>query len=76
MTGAIFTATKDYRNAFWFPLALIVLGVIILLMVDVDAGRDQARQFAEDKKKEKLLKGLSQHKGTSSTDTICAGKSA
>jgi UMF1 family MFS transporter len=60
-TGAIFTATNDYRSAFWFPLALIVIGVIILLRVDMDAGRDQARQFAEGKRKERLLKG-SQHK--------------
>ncbi|KAF9364959.1 Autophagy protein 22 [Mortierella sp. NVP85] len=78
VTGAIFTATKDYRNAFWFPLALIVVGVIILLRVDMDVGKDQARQFAEDKKKENLSKRLSQHKGmqTNSTDTVCADKSA
>ncbi|KAF9356710.1 Autophagy protein 22 [Mortierella sp. AD094] len=50
VTGLIYTATHDYRKAFWFPLGLIVLGVVILLSVDVDLGKDQARQFAKDKR--------------------------
>ncbi|KAF9438478.1 hypothetical protein BGZ76_007597 [Entomortierella beljakovae] len=50
VTGLIYTASHDYRKAFWFPLALIVLGAIILLKVDVDLGKDQARQFVKDKR--------------------------
>ncbi|KAF9110228.1 Autophagy protein 22 [Mortierella sp. AM989] len=50
VTGLIYTATHDYRKAFWFPLGLIALGVLILLSVDVDLGKDQARQFARDKR--------------------------
>ncbi|KAF9573139.1 Autophagy protein 22 [Mortierella alpina] len=53
VTGAIYTATNDYRKAFWFPLALIIVGVVILLKVDVDLGKDQARQFAADKREMK-----------------------
>ncbi|KAF9932808.1 Autophagy protein 22, partial [Modicella reniformis] len=54
VTGAIFTATQDYRQAFWFPLALIILGGAVLLCVDVDLGRDQARAYTKEKR-EKLL---------------------
>ncbi|KAF9295225.1 Autophagy protein 22 [Linnemannia elongata] len=50
VTGAIYTYAHDYRKAFWFPLGLIVLGVILLLRVDVDLGKDQAREFAREKK--------------------------
>ncbi len=53
ITGAIYTATNDYRKAFWFPLGLIIIGVVILLQVDVDLGKDQARQFAADKREMK-----------------------
>ncbi|KAG0369833.1 Autophagy protein 22 [Gamsiella multidivaricata] len=59
VTGAIFTATGDYRKAFWFPLGLIALGVAILLTVDVDLGKDQAQQFARDKR-EKLQRSRQQ----------------
>lgn len=55
MTGAIYTYTHDYRKAFWFPLGLIVLGVIMLLRVDVDLGKDQAREFAREKKERSYL---------------------
>ncbi|KAG0258422.1 Autophagy protein 22 [Mortierella polycephala] len=51
VTGAIYTVTNDYRRAFWFPLGLIVLGMWILLNVDVNLGKDQAREFVKDKRK-------------------------
>ena len=50
ITGAIFTATGDYRTAFWFPLALIIVGVLLLLRVDMRQGKDQARAFAKAKR--------------------------
>ncbi|KAF9106957.1 Autophagy protein 22 [Mortierella sp. GBA35] len=50
VTGAIYTATHDYRKAFWFPLGLIVIGVLVLLRVDVNLGKDQAREFAREKR--------------------------
>ncbi|KAG0210585.1 Autophagy protein 22 [Mortierella sp. GBA30] len=53
VTGAIFTATNDYRKAFWFPLGMIVLGALILFKVDVSLGKDQARQFVKDKREMK-----------------------
>ncbi|KAF8968896.1 hypothetical protein BGZ46_010767 [Entomortierella lignicola] len=59
VTGLIHTATNDYRKAFWFPLGLIILGVAILLCVDVDLGKDQARQFAKDKREARELQKFS-----------------
>lgn len=55
VTGAIFTVTNDYRSAFWFPLALIVAGAGVLLSVDVDLGKEQARQFAREKRERQLM---------------------
>ncbi|KAF9195862.1 hypothetical protein BGZ50_003123 [Haplosporangium sp. Z 11] len=51
VTGVIYSATNNYRRAFWFPLGLIVLGVWVLLRVDVNLGKDQAREFVKDKQK-------------------------
>ncbi|KAG0290970.1 Autophagy protein 22, partial [Dissophora globulifera] len=53
VTGAIYTATHEYRRAFWFPMGLIVLGGAILLTVDVDEGKNQACQFAKEKRERK-----------------------
>ncbi|KAG0322233.1 Autophagy protein 22 [Dissophora globulifera] len=53
VTGAIYTATHEYRRAFWFPMGLIVLGGAILLTVDVDEGKNQAHQFAKEKRERK-----------------------
>ncbi|KAF8978510.1 Autophagy protein 22 [Haplosporangium bisporale] len=50
VTGAIYTWTGDYRKAFWFPVALMAVGVLILSTVDMDKGKDEARNFAADKK--------------------------
>ncbi|OAQ33693.1 hypothetical protein K457DRAFT_122162 [Linnemannia elongata AG-77] len=49
ITGAIFSLTGDYRRAFWFPLALILVGVLMLSRVDMNKGKDQARNFAQAK---------------------------
>lgn len=59
VTGAIFTVTGDYRVAFWFPLALIVLGVLLLFRVDMKQGKDQARAFAAAKRERLSQKQLS-----------------
>ncbi|KAF9306950.1 Autophagy protein 22 [Mortierella antarctica] len=50
VTGAIYTWTGDYRKAFWFPVALMVVGVLILSTVDKDKGKDEAKNFTADKK--------------------------
>ncbi|KAG0092115.1 Autophagy protein 22 [Podila epicladia] len=50
VTGAIYTWTGDYRKAFWFPVALMAVGVLILSTVNMDKGKDEARDFAADKK--------------------------
>ncbi|KAF9084647.1 Autophagy protein 22 [Mortierella sp. AD031] len=49
ITGAIFTVTGEYRRAFWFPLALVVVGAGILLLINMDRGKDQAQKFAREK---------------------------
>ncbi|KAG0294397.1 Autophagy protein 22 [Linnemannia gamsii] len=49
IAGAIFSATGDYRRAFWFPLALAVVGTGILWMIDMDRGKDQAQKFARER---------------------------
>ncbi|KAI1300749.1 hypothetical protein EDD11_005950 [Mortierella claussenii] len=55
VTGAIYTVAHDYRKGLWFPLALIILGALMLSRVNVDLGKDQAREFAREKR-EKLHK--------------------
>ncbi|KAF9322302.1 Autophagy protein 22 [Podila horticola] len=50
VTGAIYTWTGDYRKAFWFPAALMAVGVLILSTVNMDKGKDEARNFAAEKK--------------------------
>lgn len=50
VTGAIYTWTGDYRKAFWFPVALMAVGVLILSTVDMDKGKDEARNFAAGKR--------------------------
>ncbi|KAF8921725.1 Autophagy protein 22, partial [Dissophora ornata] len=52
ITGAIFTATGSYRASFWFPLGLIVAGALLLTRVDMDKGKEQAKQFATEKRKQ------------------------
>ncbi|KAF9429966.1 Autophagy protein 22 [Podila epigama] len=49
VTGWIYTMTGDYRHAFWFPMALVILGVLILCSVNMDKGKDEARRFADEK---------------------------
>lgn len=49
ISGAIFTATGDYRRAFWFPLALTVVGTGLLGMINMDRGKDQAQKFARER---------------------------
>ncbi|GJJ79115.1 MFS transporter, UMF1 family [Entomortierella parvispora] len=66
ITGAIFTANGDYRAAFWFPLGLIVIGVIILANVDMKQGKDQAQAFARAKRERLLLESSSKMKELSS----------
>ncbi|KAK3837124.1 MAG: autophagy-related protein 22-like protein [Linnemannia elongata] len=51
ITGAIFSLTGDYRRAFWFPLTLIFVGVLMLSRVDMNKGKDQARNFAQAKER-------------------------
>lgn len=58
VTGAIYTATHEYRKAFWFPLGLILLGVLVLLNVDVNKGKDEARKFARDKREKYSLAAM------------------
>ncbi|KAG0220342.1 Autophagy protein 22 [Mortierella sp. NVP41] len=61
ITGAIFSATGDYRRAFWFPLALIIAGAIMFNSVDMKKGKDQARKFAEAKEDRLLARGHPSH---------------
>ncbi|KAF9931848.1 Autophagy protein 22 [Linnemannia zychae] len=49
VTGAIFTVTDDYRRTYWFPLALVVAGMAILLTIDMDRGKDQAQKYAQER---------------------------
>lgn len=49
ISGAIFTVTGDYRRAFWFPLALTVVGTGLLGMINMDRGKDQAQKFAHER---------------------------
>ncbi|GJJ72775.1 MFS transporter, UMF1 family [Entomortierella parvispora] len=58
VTGAIYTATHEYRTAFWFPLGLILLGGLVLLSVDVNKGKDEARTFARDKREKYSLAAM------------------
>ncbi|KAI7818947.1 autophagy-related protein 22-like protein [Gamsiella multidivaricata] len=42
VTGAIQSATGEFRTGFWFPLALFAAGGALLLTVDMDRGKDEA----------------------------------
>ncbi|KAF9158750.1 Autophagy protein 22, partial [Actinomortierella ambigua] len=56
VTGAIATrAGGEYRKGFWFPLGLLVVGAVLLAMVDMRKGKDEAEQFAKDKLERKLI---------------------
>ncbi|KAG0041584.1 Autophagy protein 22 [Gryganskiella cystojenkinii] len=58
VVGAIYTATQEYRKAFWFPLGMICLGVFVLLQVDVAKGKEQARAFAREKREKYSLAAM------------------
>ncbi|KAF9975433.1 Autophagy protein 22 [Actinomortierella ambigua] len=56
VTGAIATkAGGEYRKGFWFPLGLLVVGAVLLAMVDMRKGKDEAEQFAKEKIARRML---------------------
>ncbi|GJJ79119.1 MFS transporter, UMF1 family [Entomortierella parvispora] len=56
VTGAIQSLTGEYRPGFFFPLALFLVGGLLLLSVDMDKGKDEASQYKADQQaKARLL---------------------
>ncbi|KAG0232164.1 Autophagy protein 22 [Actinomortierella wolfii] len=50
VTGAISSsAGGQYIKGFWFPLSLFIVGAILLSMVDMRKGKDEAERFAAEK---------------------------
>ncbi|ORZ26337.1 autophagy-related protein 22-like protein [Lobosporangium transversale] len=47
VTGAIESATGEFRTGFWFPLALFAVGAALLLSLDVDKGKDEAISYKQ-----------------------------
>jgi UMF1 family MFS transporter len=47
--------TGDFRIGFWFPLALFAAGGAVLLMVDMDKGKDEAIRFKQEEEVEALF---------------------
>ncbi|KAG0087591.1 Autophagy protein 22 [Podila epicladia] len=56
VTGAIQSATGEFRIGFWFPLALMAAGGAVLLMVDMDKGKDEAIRFKQEEEAEALFR--------------------
>lgn len=56
VTGAIQSATGDFRIGFWFPLALMAAGGAVLMMVDMDKGKDEAIRFKQEEEAEALFR--------------------
>jgi len=55
VTGAIQSLTGEYRPGFFFPLALFLVGGLLLLSVDMDKGKDEASQYKADQQAKKRL---------------------
>lgn len=55
VTGAIQSVTGDFRIGFWFPLALMAAGGAVLLMVDMDKGKDEAIRYKQEEEAEALF---------------------
>ncbi|KFH66836.1 hypothetical protein MVEG_07361 [Podila verticillata NRRL 6337] len=52
VTGAIQSVTGDFRIGFWFPLALMAAGGAVLLMVDMEKGKDEAIRYRQEEEAE------------------------
>ncbi|KAF9941505.1 hypothetical protein BGZ67_004785 [Mortierella alpina] len=50
VTGAIQSATGEFRAGFWFPLALFVVGGLLMMTVDVNKGKDEAIRYKRDQR--------------------------
>lgn len=54
-TGAIQALTGEFRPGFWFPLALLVVGGVLLFTVDMNKGKDEAARYTADQEAKRRL---------------------
>ncbi|KAF9400659.1 Autophagy protein 22 [Mortierella sp. AD011] len=55
VTGAIQSITGEFRTGFWFPLALFVVGAVLLITVDVNKGKDEAIAYVKSEETKRQL---------------------
>ncbi|KAF9575607.1 Autophagy protein 22 [Mortierella alpina] len=55
VTGAIQSATGEFRAGFWFPLALFAVGGALLMTVDVNRGKDEAILYKRHQRAKRAL---------------------